>query len=120
MSIEVLNFKNGGTITYSLVLLNGVVNCLNGEKNASVVFIKKAENKSIIGIWPLNNDAFKAFLELEEGKNEFLLSLSREDTNSNTQFSLTYLVPKNQVHFIRPVYIVCHDDDGRFQVKLII
>lgn len=119
MSIEVINFKNGDTINYSLALLNGVVNYCNGEVDSGVLFVNKYKSNLLVSIWPLNNDQFKAFVELEEGENKFVLSLTQDDSVLNTYFSINYVIPKVQSYFIRPVYIICHDDDGRFQVILI-
>ncbi len=55
---------------------------------------------------------FKAFVQLEFGKNELTLKTD----NCTLKFSI-YRIPKNTSRFLKPLYIVCHDDEtnGEFQ-----
>ena len=116
MSIEVRNFKNGETIRYSLALLNGSIKFTNGRRNINFIFVKNIKTRSLAGFWPVNNDVFKAFVDLELGRNEFILSLNPDDNKSDLHFVLNFLPPKKQKNFVRPVYVICRDHHGCFQV----
>ncbi len=106
MAIQVSNLKSGDTITYSLPLVIGEVVPLLAQGH---IIVECLDGGGPI-TWPVLNGQFKALVQLVPGKN----NIQFKYYESILQFTLFYKLP-DFTKFIRPVYIVCEDDDGLFQ-----
>ena len=110
--ISVENVSEGERLSYSLPLLIGSVKQHISHHN--FIFVK--QNGKLINTWPVCNGRFKIFVNLQPGENEFFLSLVHNETSDvDLKISLIYDAPRYS-HFVRPVYIICSDHSGRFQV----
>ncbi|KAK7499149.1 hypothetical protein BaRGS_00009696, partial [Batillaria attramentaria] len=107
MKIHVYNVADGETFTYALPLLVGDVDYLHGDSTIQVWLSHEPDN---ILDWPVIDGCFKFLVLLSPGEN--VINIRHE--NDVTQVRVLYERPAI-THFVRPVYIVCADEDGYFQ-----
>lgn len=106
MSILIHNLSSGDILSYSLPLIAGDVRPPLPQGSISVQNrrCKKASS------WPVFNGRFKALVALEPGENQLEFRFFDEAI----VFVLHYRIPEI-VNFVRPIYIKCCDDAGKFQ-----
>lgn len=107
MKINILNVTEGETFTYSLPLFIGDIDYLHGD-SALHVWLTSCPDHVLV--WPVVEGCFKFLVQLRPGENVVCL---RHESDL-LQVRVTYRRP-SFTHFVRPVYIVCSDDDGCFQ-----
>lgn len=107
MKVHVYNVADGETLPYSLPLVIGDVECLHED---STIRVWLSHDPQAVLQWPVVAGCFKILVQLRPGQNVVNI---RHD-NDVLQLHLTYERPP-LAHFVRPVYIVCADDDGYFQ-----
>ena len=106
MSVNVRNLKNGETIIYSLPIVAGDVQPTLSQGSVTVLNLKSGSSNT----WPVYNGQFKVLVQLEPGENKIELRYFDE----KFIFVLFYIVPEF-LYFVRPIYIKCCDDSGKFQ-----
>lgn len=107
MGIIIENCSDNEEINHSLVMLQGKINCIFHINDKIKVL---NQNNGIQHSWPVRNNLFKLFIQLDLGINKLILKCR----NYSLNFSLTYIPMKNK-RYIRLVYLKCKDSDGRFQ-----
>ena len=107
ISITITNVQHGDVLSYSLPLIEGDVisNC-----DVIEIHVWNDANPAASVSWPVKDDRFKALVQLLPGDN--VIKLRCDDVIET--FLLVYK-PLARKHYVRPIYIVCSDDDGRFQ-----
>ncbi|CAG5127577.1 unnamed protein product, partial [Candidula unifasciata] len=107
MKIRIDNISDGETVIYSTPLLTGQVegNHVDGSLQVSL----SSEPKGVIS-WPVIDGHFKVLVRLQPGENTVKLQFNQESLS----LRLVYEIPGFS-HIVRPVYLVCADDDGYFQ-----
>lgn len=105
--MKILNVNDGDTFCYHLPLIVGDLElCCQGD----VTVWNSSDKKKTKIEWPVIDGKFKALIKLFSGKN----SISIEWGSELLTLTLYFHLPKMR-RFVRPVYIVCCDDDGQFQ-----
>ncbi|XP_070204433.1 uncharacterized protein [Littorina saxatilis] len=107
MKVNLYNVADGETFTYSLPLVIGDVDFLHGDSHLHVWLSSDPDN---VLQWPVVEGCFKFLVQLEPGEN--IVNVRHE--NDLLQVRMVYS-RRHFTHFVRPVYIVCADDDGHFQ-----
>ncbi|XP_076434651.1 uncharacterized protein LOC143274664 [Babylonia areolata] len=107
MKINLYNVSNGEVFTYSLPLLIGDIDYLHAD---SLVHVWLDHDPDHVLHWPVIEGCFKVLVQLRLGDN--LIYMRHE--GDVLQLKVVYQRPAF-THFVRPVYIVCADDDGYFQ-----
>ncbi|XP_063396342.1 uncharacterized protein LOC134680958 [Mytilus trossulus] len=105
--MKILNFNNGDTISYHLPLFIGDLElCCQGDVTVWNSSCKKTNKIE----WPIVDGRFKALVKLVCGKNLICIEWGSE------LLTLTlFFHPPLFRHYVRPVYIICSNDDGYFQ-----
>lgn len=70
LSIDVINFKDYDTVTYSLILIKGIVNC---ESSVSLNSEIECSSYRTTNKWPIISNNFRCLVLLREGENKLLL-----------------------------------------------
>ncbi|XP_005113362.1 uncharacterized protein LOC101861936, partial [Aplysia californica] len=107
MKLRVHNVCDRETVTYPLPLLVGE---LEGSVQDGCLLVATSGDPDGSIEWPIVEGSFKVLVRLQPGENVVTL---RHDQESLT-LRLTYALPGFS-HIVRPVYVVCADDDGYFQ-----
>lgn len=101
------NHSSGDTVTYSLALLSGDI--LPSLPQGLITTYNALDPNNNL-LWPVYNGTFKAIIPLQPGNNTVVL----ESGDEEVRIELIYHLPLRE-KFVRPIYIVCADDDGQFQ-----
>ncbi|KAI8739982.1 zinc metalloproteinase [Biomphalaria glabrata] len=107
MKIHVNNICDNECITYPLPLLVGEI---EGNNQDGVLMVSTSGDPDGVIDWPVVEGAFKVLVRLQPGQNIIYFNYGQD----SLIFRLTYEVP-GFTHIVRPVYIICADDDGHFQ-----
>ena len=107
MKVHLYNVYDGEIFTYSLPLFIGDVEDLHSD---GVVQVWRNEQPDDVLLWPVVEGCFKLLVQLQPGDN----TINIKHDNDILQLTVAYQKPEFS-HFVRPVYIVCADDDGYFQ-----
>ncbi|KAL3857677.1 hypothetical protein ACJMK2_012319 [Sinanodonta woodiana] len=107
MRINVYNVVNGEKLPLHLPLLIGDIDSMTEDGEVDV-WNSSSQGPKIK--WPVVEGAFKALVKLIPGDN--LINIQFE--NDLLQLRLIFKFTHFQ-YFVRPVYILCSDDDGYFQ-----
>ena len=108
MKIRVYNVAHGDKISLHLPLIIGDIDCSVEDGEITVWNATRQEN--VRTVWPVVEGAFKFLVQLTPGENSINIQFRDEILKLTLVFTFPYF--KN---FVRPVYIVCSDDDGYFQ-----
>ncbi|CAL1537705.1 unnamed protein product [Lymnaea stagnalis] len=107
MKIRVHNISDRECVIYPLPLLVGDI---EGSALDGVLMVSTSGDPDGVIEWPVVEGCFKVLARLQPGDNIINLRCGQESLT----LRLTYDVP-GFTHIVRPVYIVCADDDGHFQ-----
>ena len=108
MKISVYNVSNRQTLSIHLPMLIGDVDIAAEDGHINVW--NASSRECACTQWPVIDGAFKAFVKLVVGENVINIKYQ----NETLTLKLFREVP-NIPYFVRPVYIICSDDDGYFQ-----
>ena len=108
MKIRVYNVAHGEKISLHLPLIIGDIDCITDDSEITVWNSSRHEN--LRTSWPVIDGAFKFLVQLTPGENHINIQFRDEIL----KFTLVFTFPYYK-YFVRPVYIVCSDDDGYFQ-----
>ncbi|XP_064620229.1 uncharacterized protein LOC135483347 [Lineus longissimus] len=109
MKVKVNNISSGEKLVYSLPLLIGEVEA-SATQDDQIQVWNETDHTTRKLSWPICSSKFKVLVELTPGKN--VIKFLYQDTEID--FILYYAKPVRKC-FVRPVYIKCKDDTGRFQ-----
>lgn len=109
------NYNSGDVVHHSLILLTGEIitpssgNDKHHHNSQDLIVTYNALDQAS---WPIHNNQFKAIVQLHAGDNTIHL----ETSNDQAAIHIHYELPLT-TKFVRPIYIVCTDDDshGQFQ-----
>lgn len=107
MKINLYNVSDGELFAYSLPLVIGDIDFHHGDGLLHVWLGHEPDN---VFQWPVVEGCFKFLVQLGHGEN--IVHVKHE--NDVLQLRMVYQKPPF-TYFVRPVYIVCSDDDGYFQ-----
>ncbi|BFZ04776.1 hypothetical protein BsWGS_07815 [Bradybaena similaris] len=107
MKIRVDNISDRESVAYPLPLLIGDV---EGYQQDGCILVTSSGDPDGAIDWPIVDGYFKVLVRLQPGENIINLRCNQESLTMR----LTYDLP-GFTHIVRPVYIVCADDDGYFQ-----
>ena len=134
MPIELSSHSSDETVNHPLLLLTGSVNPLPTQGTIKVFNVTICEllntatsrnntnginsgnvlgdfrEEDVVSYWPIFNTNFKALIPLTTGDNVILLEHGCEEFTLH----IHYVIP-SFTRFVRPVYIICADDEGHFQ-----
>lgn len=108
MVIRVYNIGDGQSVSLHLPLLIGDIDCTTSDGFITVHNTSVPSSQQVI--WPVVEGAFKVLVKLKVGENVIRLVYESQ----LLVLTLTRYIPQIPV-FVRPVYIICCDDDGSFQ-----
>ncbi|KAK3753599.1 hypothetical protein RRG08_010018 [Elysia crispata] len=108
MKLRVHNVSDGESLTFPLPLLVGETE--GSTQDGRVTVRCSTDPADVLTEWPVVEGNFKVLVRLQAGENTVTL---RSGQDSLT-IRLRYERP-DFGHFVRPVYVVCSDDDGSFQ-----
>lgn len=108
MKIRVYNVVHGEQIALHLPLIIGDIDCKTDD--GQIQIWNSSRKEKVTTAWPVIEGAFKVLVRLIPGEN--IINLKHEDEILTLNLVFSYPHFK---HFVRPVYIVLADDDGRFQ-----
>jgi len=108
--IRLTNISNNEIFTYSTILIKGFVDTLN-ESNIILKHYSNNGKQLAESRWAVIKNKFKIIIELKIGDNLLDFKFANEVLH-------TKLVYKQRVtnYIVCPVYVICADHDGRFQV----
>ncbi|KAH9525798.1 hypothetical protein Btru_002388 [Bulinus truncatus] len=107
MKIRIHNIGDRECITYPLPLLVGDI---EGNSQDGILMVSTSGDPDGVIEWPVVEGCFKALVRLQPGQNIIYLHYGQDSLT----FRLTYEMPGFS-HIVRPVYIICADDNGHFQ-----
>lgn len=111
MRITVYNYNSGDVARCHLPLLIGDVDAFTCRDEEIEVWNDSLPGGAASRIrWPVIEGCFKALVRLRRGLNTIKLKFGTDETTLTLAFE--YLKAAN---FVRPIYIVCADDNGHFQ-----
>ncbi|KAK3084068.1 hypothetical protein FSP39_007629 [Pinctada imbricata] len=108
MKINIHNVTNRQTLSFHLPMIVGDIDSSNDDGHINIWNVSDRQCTSIK--WPVIEGTFKAFVKLVVGENIINIQYQTEIL----VFKLFREVP-NIPFFVRPVYIICSEDDGSFQ-----
>lgn len=112
--IRLNNTSNDETFTYPTVLIKGSVDSEAGSSDLLVLKHYSNNGKQLAETrWPVHRNRFKVIIELKIGENALVFK-------SADQVLHVKLVYKQRItdYTVCPVYVICADHDGRFQVPI--
>lgn len=109
--IRLTNITNNEIFTYSTILIKGFVD-IHDESNIILKHYSNNGKQLAESRWSVNKNKFKIIIELKIGDNMLVFKFANEVLH-------TKLVYKQRVtnYTVCPVYVICADHDGRFQVN---
>ncbi|XP_062590273.1 uncharacterized protein LOC134251862 [Saccostrea cucullata] len=108
MVIRVYNLHDNQSLSLHLPLLIGDIDSTTSD--GSIIVINTSVQPCQPIKWPVVEGAFKVLVELKVGEN--VIRLIHE--SQVLVLTLNRYIPEIPL-FVRPVYIICSDDDGNFQ-----
>ena len=108
MKIRVYNVAHGEKISLHLPLIIGDIDCLT--EDSEIIVWNSSWQENLRATWPVVEGAFKVLVQLTPGENHINIQYRDEILKLTLVFTFPYYK-----HYVRPVYIVCSDDDGYFQ-----
>jgi len=110
--IHLTNILNNEIFTYSTILIKGFVDVLDVESNLILKHYSNNGKQLVETRWTVFKNKFKIITELKIGDNTFVFKFANEILS-------TKLIYKQRTtnYTVCPVYVICADHDGRFQVK---
>ncbi|ESP05088.1 hypothetical protein LOTGIDRAFT_208026 [Lottia gigantea] len=108
MVIQVYNVADGEVFSYRLILLIGEIE--NSTDDGAICVENRSDSNDRKLEWPIIEGCFKVLVYIQPGKNVVSLQHQTEILTLNLEYQDPHFV-----HFVRPVYVSCADDDGYFQ-----
>nr|XP_018918228.1 PREDICTED: putative zinc metalloproteinase YIL108W [Bemisia tabaci] len=125
--IKFFNYAPGNVVNHSLILIKGFIVCnsnIDGEDEPSTddvngnvedaipdtIEVSVGEADTSSSKWDVVNLKYKCLVNLSFGKNVLTFRFAE----TITTLVLSY-VPRDTLFRVTPVYIICDEDDGRFQ-----
>jgi len=109
--IRLTNVINNETFTYPTILIKGFVDALDVESHLTLKHYSNNGKQLAVTRWTVFKNKFKIIIELKIGDNTLVFKFANEVLS-------TKLVYKQRAtnYTVCPVYVICADHDGRFQV----
>lgn len=109
--IRLTNIINNETFTHSTILIKGFVDALDVESYLTLKHYSNSGKQLAVTRWTVFKNKFKIIIELKIGDNVLVFKFENEVLS-------TKLVYKKRAtnYTVCPVYVICADHDGRFQV----
>lgn len=109
--IHLTNIEHNEVFTYSTILIKGFIDV--NDVNSYLILKHYSNNGKQLAEsrWAVYKNQFKVIIELKVGDNALVFKFSNEVLH-------TKLVYKQRItkYTVCPVYVICADHDGRFQV----
>lgn len=109
--IHLSNIENNETLTYSTILIKGFVDVIDMESNLILKHYSNNGKQLAESRWMVYKNKFKVIIELKIGENILVFKFA----NEILRLKLLYK-PRATNYTVCPVYVICADHDGRFQV----
>lgn len=110
--IRLTNIENNEIFTYSTILIKGFIDVVDVESNLIVKHYSNNGKQLAETHWTVYKNQFKAIVELKMGDNTLVFKFA----NEVLYIKLIYK-QRTTSYTVCPVYVVCADHDGKFQVK---
>lgn len=109
--IRLTNIINNEVFTYSTILIKGFIDVTDVDSNLILKHYSNNGKQLAESRWIVYENKFKVIIELKIGDNSLVFKFANE-------VLYTKLVYKQRVtnYTVCPVYVICADHDGRFQV----
>lgn len=109
--IHLTNIINDEIFTHSTILIKGFVDVIDVESNLILKHYSNNGKQLAESRWTVYKNKFKIIIELKIGDNKLVFKFANEVLN----IQLVY-TQRTTNYTVCPVYVICADHDGRFQV----
>lgn len=111
--IHLTNIENDEVFTYSTILIKGFIDFDDVDSNLTLKHYSNNGKQLAESRWAVYKSQFKVMIELKIGDNSLVFKFGDEIVR-------TKLVYNKRIteYTVCPVYVICADHDGRFQVIL--
>lgn len=109
--IHLTNITNNEIFTYSTILIKGFIDFVDIDSKLVLKHYSNNGKQLVESIWSVYKNQFKIIIELKIGDNILVFKFANEVLH-------TKLIYKQRTtnYTVCPVYVICADHDGRFQV----
>lgn len=109
--IRLTNIIDNEIFSYSTVLIKGCIDVIDVESNLILKHYSNSGKQLAESRWAVYKNKFKVIIELKIGDNSLVFKFGSEVLHLK-------LVYKQRItnFTVCPVYVICADHDGRFQV----
>lgn len=116
-NIHLTNILNNEIFSYSTILIKGFVGVHVNDAGSNLLLKHYSNHGKQLAesCWTVNENRFKVIIELKAGENSLVFKFADEILHIK-------LIYKQRVtnYTVCPVYVICADHDGRYQVIIIL
>lgn len=113
--IRLTNIIDNEIFSYSTVLIKGCIDVIGVESNLILKHYSNNGKQLAESRWAVFKNKFKVIIELKIGDNSLVFKFGSEVLH------LKLVYKQRTTNFtVCPVYVICADHDGRFQVILVL
>lgn len=110
--IHLTNIVNNEIFSYSTILIKGFIDIINIESKLILQHYSNNGKQLAESYWMVYKNKFKIIIELKIGENVLVFKLGNE-----TLHVKLFYKQRTTNYIVCPIYVICADHDGRFQVK---
>lgn len=112
--IHLTNIINNEIFSYSTILIKGFIDFIDVESKLILQHYSDKGKQLVESYWMVFQNKFKIIIELKIGENFLIFKLANE-----TLHVKLFYKQRATNYTVCPVYVICADHDGSFQVKCI-
>lgn len=112
--IRLVNITNNEIFSYSTILIKGSVDVADVDESNLILKHYSNNGKQLAeSRWTVFKNKFKVIIELKVGDNALVFKISDEVLHVKLVYK-----QRATIYTVCPVYVICADHDGRFQVLI--
>lgn len=114
--IRLTNIADDEIFSYSTILIKGSVADVAdvGEPNLILKHYSNNGKQLAESRWTVYKNRFKVIIELKVGENALVFKFANEVLHAKLVYE-----QRATIYTVCPVYVICADHDGRFQVLIV-